>query len=138
MNHQNQRQQINYSKIELIEKLCNTSYTKIEKKRIFLNKNGRKCQTCHKLKIKKKLSPFDFSNKHQKYICICHIQESNSIYDESSNNAPNNEDNIDSIQSNQINDNDMDIDNDGLENEEKEEGVKTKKVKKVKKMKKMK
>lgn len=113
MNRQNQSQPINYSKDDLIEKICGTSYRREEKINIFLNGNGKKCRTCHKLKINKKLSPLNFSSQHRRYICICDIREPNSaVHDESSNNDPNNDD----IQSSQINDNDMDIDD--LENEE--------------------
>ena len=112
MNLQSQSQPINYSKNDLIEKICNISYSREERRNIFLNGNGRKCRTCHKLKINKKLSPLNFSKQHQRYICICDIQEPNSVHDESSKNDSNN----DAIQSSQIEDNDMDIDD--LENEE--------------------
>ena len=37
------------------KKLCHFKYSKKEKEKIFLSDNGRKCQTCHKLKINKKL-----------------------------------------------------------------------------------
>ena len=65
----------NLSKKELTDKLCKTSYYIDEKKSIFLSDNGRKCQTCHKLKINKKLSPYKFSNQHQNYICFCGIRD---------------------------------------------------------------
>jgi len=115
MHHQN------YSKDELIEKLCSTPYSQEEKKNIFLYKDGRKYQVCLKLKINKKLSPFNFQKKHQRFIYICQIQDSNSIHDEDINNDPNNN-NINSIQNSQINDNDnamvIDMNNDDIENEE--------------------
>ena len=41
---------------------------------LFLHENGIKCRTCHCLKIKKKLCPDDFSNKHKRYICFCDTQ----------------------------------------------------------------
>ena len=109
MSQQNE-EEINYSKEELVQKLCKTSYSEEEKKSIFLSQNGRKCQTCHKLKINKKLSPFDFSAKHQKFICICHSQNN----DDSSSKG--------FFQINQINDNnnDMNMNEDDSDHEENE------------------
>ena len=64
----------NLPKTQLVNKLCNTPYTYDEKKNIFLQGDGIKCRTCHCLKIKKKLCPYDFSNNHKDYICFCDTQ----------------------------------------------------------------
>ena len=70
----NHNLQNNLSKTQLINRLCNTPYTYNEKKNIFLHEDGIKCRTFHCLKIKKKLCPDDFSNKHKGYICFCDTQ----------------------------------------------------------------
>ena len=56
---QNRSKEKNLSKSELIKKLYHSKYSKEEKEKIFISDNGRKCQTCHKLKINTKLSPND-------------------------------------------------------------------------------
>ena len=124
---QENEQIIKYSKEELIRGLCHTSYSKQEKKNLFLTNNGHKCHTCYKLRINKKLLPFNFSSKHQQYICFCHTQAPNQIHNVRNNNSHNNNDNndINNIGSNQINqinnnDNNIDMDEDNLENEENE------------------
>ena len=122
---QENEQIIKYSKEQLIRGLCNTSYSKQEKRNLFLSNNGRKCQTCSKLRINKKLSPFNFLPKHRQYICFCHTQAPNQIHNVRDDNSHNNNDdnNIDSNQINQINnnnDNNIDMDEDNLENEENE------------------
>ena len=61
-NNQNRSKEQKLTKSKLIKKLCHSKYSKEEKERIFLSDNGRKCQTCHKLKINKKLSPYNFSD----------------------------------------------------------------------------
>ena len=137
MNHQNEQssqsessnssESINYSKNDLIQKLCHTNYSREEKERIFLSNNGRKCRTCHKLKINKKLSPSNFSPQHRNCICLCHTQvERRNVNElpfengnENNNNAENNNDNnnnnnIGANQSNLI-DGEINIQNDSLE-----------------------
>ena len=97
----------NYSKKDLIKGLYKTKYTSDEKKKIFLSDNGRKCQTCHKLKINKKLSPFGFSAKHQEFICFCHTQPRRGSSSENNNEVINNNlqnnDNNNNIEANQNN-----------------------------------
>lgn len=112
-NNQNGNEEENLKKSELIKKLCHCSYSKEEKKNIFLSENGRKCQTCHKLKINKKLSPYNFSQVHQQYICLCDIRARSQQQNYIHNNVENNRNSVDNISNQNQNNNDPNYDNSG-------------------------
>jgi len=60
---------------ELVNRLCNSNFSFEEKEKIFLSNRGQKCRSCGLLRINKKLSPYSFSDLHQKLICVEHHNE---------------------------------------------------------------
>lgn len=75
------RSQHSLTKGELKEKIINFDISKDEIEKMFIGKRSTKCQTCHKLKIRHNISPYDFSAQYRKYICTC-IFESEKQYNE--------------------------------------------------------
>jgi len=76
--------------------------SRTEMEDIFIPERRPVCQTCHKVRIKKKISPDDFEVEHQNLICSCdnhpNIHNNNddqNINHEQNNNHDNENNNID-------------------------------------------